>query len=448
MRKQDRIAYLNARLVDPASGLDEMGALLTEGDQIVDLGPNLFKKGAPSVDQRVDCQGHVLAPGLIDARVHCPDIGMSLEQDNTAGQKDGVTSIGHAALSGGITSIIQLPDTDPVTDSPTIVDSVWRRRQSVKGPALYVIAAATRGLQGEEITEIGLLSEAGAVAFGDSKRAISSPKLMRRLLSYGSAHEALIVQPALEPELGWGGVMNSGELATRLGLSGSPGVAETLAIERDCRLLDSMGPAISSDGRGLHFSLVSTSGAIEALATAKANGLKVTADTAPHYFLLNELSVLDYRTFAKVMPPLRHENDRLAVVEALKNGVIDMVVSDHSPQDQDSKRLPFAQAEFGVTGLETLLAGVLNLYQSEVLSLLEALALVTCNPARRFRLPAGQLAPGAPADLVLIDLDHAFVVKEDELTGKSKNTAFGGLMLQGRALRTVRAGECLYKRVK
>ena len=430
MNQEGRIAYLNARLLDPASGLDETGALLVEDGRIADFGAHLFRTGAPSVSEVVDCKGMVLAPGLIDARVQLREPG--------AEHKETIETGAQAAAAGGVTAMLCLPNTDPPVDDVSVVEFIARRSRELKRSKVYSYAALTKGLKGEEITEIGLLSEAGAVAFTDSDRALSNAKVMKRAMSYAQTFDALIVQHPLEETLSRGGVMNAGELATRLGLSGVPTVAETIQVERDLRLLEATG------GR-LHFAHVTAPAALKAIAEAKKRGLDVTCDAAPHYFTLNENAVGDYRSFAKVMPPLRSEADRQALVEAIADGVVDLVASDHSPHDQDSKRLPYEQAEFGVIGLQTLLPMTLELYHNGHLSLLQAMALVTSKPAERFRVPGGRLKRGAAADLVLFDPDKPWTVREEDMLSKSKNTAFGDRPVQGQVLRTVVDGRPLYR---
>ncbi|NMM44144.1 dihydroorotase [Rhodospirillaceae bacterium KN72] len=424
-----RIAYLNARLLDPETGLDTIGALLVEDGRIADFGSHLFKTGAPSVNEVVDCRGHCLAPGLIDIRVQLREPGEE--------HKETIASASLAASHGGITTLVQLPNTQPVIDDVSVLEFVARRSRELKGTKVFSYGALTKGLQGEEISEIGLLTEAGAVAFTDGERALTDAKVMRRAMSYARTFDAMIVQHPEEPSLAKNGVMNSGELAAKLGLSGIPSVAEVIMIERDLRLLETVG------GR-FHFAHVTTAAGIEAIRKAKAAGMDVSCDTAPHYFALNELAIGDYRSFAKVSPPLRSEEDRQAVVAGLADGTIDIVASDHAPHDQDSKRLPFDEAAFGVAGLETLLPLVLSLYHNGHMSLIDALSLVTIHPAKRFRLTGGRLKRGAPADLVLFDPDLAWRVDEDALHSKSKNSAFGGRPVQGKVLRTMVDGRPLF----
>ena len=424
-----RTAYINARLIDPASGLDAPGALLAEDGRIADVGAGLFADGAPDGVETVDCGGMVLAPGLVDIRVQLRDPGHEHMED--------IRSAGLAAAAGGVTTMVCLPNTDPVIDNVAVVEFVARRAREVKLAKIHCYAALTRGMEGAELTEFGLLSEAGAVAFTDAETTIANAKTMQRALSYASTFGQIIVQHPEEPALCEGGDMNSGEIASRLGLSGLPAVAEVMVIERDLRLVEATG--------GLwHAAHISTAAGVEAIRQAKKRGLNVTCDTAPHYFALNEVAVGDYRTFAKVRPPLRGEDDRQAIVEGLADGTIDAIASDHSPHDQDSKRLPFAQAAFGIIGLETLLPLTLELYHNKHLSLIEALALVTAKPADLLRLKAGRLAKGAQADLLLIDPDRPWKIDESRFRSKSKNSPFDGRPVQGHALRTVVDGRAIF----
>lgn len=428
--REGRTAYLNARLIDPASGLDEPGALLVEDERIADFGAHLFRGGAPSVGEAIDCKGLCLAPGLIDMRVQLREPGEE--------HKETIASASRAALAGGVTAMVALPNTAPVLDDVPVLEFIARRARELQEVKVYSYGALTKGLAGVELTEIGLLSQAGCVAFTDADRAVANAKVMKRALDYARGFDALIVQHPEEPALAAGGMVTSGELASRLGLPGIPPQAEVIQIERDLRLLEMTG------GR-LHFSRVSTLDGIAAIRAARKRGLAVTCDTAPHYFALNETSIGEYRSFAKVSPPLRGETDRQAVVEGLKDGTIDALASDHAPQDQDSKRLPFAQAEFGVIGVETLLPLLLELAHNGHMTLPAALALATSRPADLLRLPGGRLRKGAPADLVLFDPDLPWVIDEDALLSKSKNSAFGGRPVQGKARMTVVDGKPLFR---
>ncbi len=429
-RTAARTAYLNARLLDPATGLDQPGALLTEGGRIADFGPSLFAGGVPEGIETVDLGGQCLAPGLVDMRVLIGEPGEEA--------KETIKSASRAAAAGGITAMALLPNTDPVLDEVAGLEFIARRAREVKLVKVFAYAAATRGTNGAEITEMGLLARAGAVAFTDGVKAIASAKAMRRALAYARTFDKPVMQHPEEPSLAAGGMMNAGERATRLGLVGIPREAEIIMIERDLRLLELTG------GR-LHIAHVSTGESVELIRRAKARGLRVTCDTAPHYFALTETDVGEYRTFAKVSPPLRGEMDRRAVVEGLADGTIDAIASDHAPQDQDRKRLPFAQAAFGVIGLETLFPLTLELVHKGALPLLKALACVTVRPAGILGLPLGRIARGAPADLVAFDLETPWRIDVARFRSKSKNSPFEDRPVQGRPLRTIVDGRTVWR---
>jgi len=432
------VAYVNVRLIDPASGLDVVcdhtGGLLSDGETISAYGPGIFASGVPAGAEVIDGKGAILCPGLVDMRVQMREPGEA--------HKESVKSAGKAAVAGGITSMVALPNTDPVLDEEAAIEFIARRARQIGLAKVYAYGAATKGTLGKELSEMGLLNRAGAVAFTDGTKAIANVQTMRRALQYAATFGFLIIQHPEEPGLS-GGVMNAGEQASRLGLSGIPREAEIIMLERDIRLVEMTG------GR-YHAAHISTSDSVEIIRRAKAKGLDVTCDTAPPYFALNELAVGDYRTFAKLSPPLRAESDRLAIVEGLQDGTIDAIASDHSPQDTDAKRLPFAQAAFGGTGLETLLPLTLELVHNGHLDLLGALRLLTCAPADLLNLTdnhghrAGRLTVGGAADLVLITLDRPWKFVAQQSLSKSKNSPFDGRLLQGHAVRTVVDGRTVH----
>ncbi|HMA49881.1 MAG TPA: dihydroorotase, partial [Magnetospirillaceae bacterium] len=378
--------------------------------------------------QVVDCKGACLAPGLVDMRVQLREPGEE--------HKETLASAGAAAVAGGVTTMVCLPNTDPCIDDIAAVEFVARIARKNGLAKVYPYAAATKALEGKELAEIGMLAEAGALAFTDGTKAIANPLMMRRALSYAATFGLMIVQHPEEPALA-GGVMNEGELSTRLGLSGISNVAEAIMLERDIRL-------VAATGGRYHAAHISTAEGVDLIRQAKKRGLKITCDTAPPYFALNELAVGDYRTFAKLSPPLRSEDDRLAVVKGLADGTIDAIASDHAPQDQDSKRLPFAQAEFGGVGLETLLQISLELFHNEQMPLLQVIDRLTLSPARLLGLKAGTLSVGAPADLVIFNPDRIGKVDPAKFRSKSKNTPFDGRPVQGRILRTVVDGRSVF----
>ncbi|MFT5487047.1 MAG: dihydroorotase [Paracoccaceae bacterium] len=418
-------AYVNARLLDPASGLDQTGTVLIDGNKIIDIGPHLFPNGPPANVQVIDCKGYCLAPGLIDMRVHLPEPGGE--------HKESFETASAAAAAGGVTSLICLPDTDPAIDNISVIEFIARRARETNVVKIYAYGAITRGLEGTELTEFGILSEAGALAFTDATRGISDTLVMRRALSYAATFDLLIVQHPEEPKLARNGQMTEGEMSTRLGLAGIPAIAEVMMLERDLRLVELTGARY-------HAAHVTTAAAIDVIRAAKVRGLPVTCDTAPHYFTLTDAATAEYRTFAKVSPPLRCEEDRLAVIEGLRDGTIDVIASDHRPQDQDSKRLPFVQAEPGIVGLETLLPLTLALHRDADISLLDLMRRLTSAPGDLLRMKEGRLAPGLPADMVIFDPDHDWTVEATELKSRSKNTPFDQMPVQGKAMCTIVGG--------
>lgn len=421
-----RTAYINARLFDPANGLDETGTLLIEDGKIADLGASLLSGGLPQDVETIDCGGKLLTPGLIDMRVFTGEPGT--EYRETLG------SASQSAAAGGVTTIIVMPNTDPVIDDVALVDFVERRARDTAIVNVHPMGALTRGCAGEQMTEIGLLKDAGAVAFTDGDRPLADPLVMRRALSYAHFFDALIVQHAEDRALAAGGVMNEGELASRLGLSGRPSAAETIMIERDLRLVELTGARY-------HVAQVTCKASVDVIRRAKQNGLPVTCGVSAPHLTLNENDVASYRSFMKLSPPLRHEDDRLAVVEGVADGTIDVIVSGHDPQDPETKRLPFAQAAFGAVGLETLLPATLSLVHAGTLSLERAIEALTSGPASLLGLTSGCLTKGAPADLTLIDMNVPWVLDPEKLKSKSKNTPYDERRLQGRAIRTIVGGK-------
>jgi dihydroorotase len=422
-------AYRNVRLLDPESGRDETGDLLVENGKIAEIGPGLFAQETPEGVQAIDCTGLCLAPGLIDIRVQLREPGEE--------HKETMETMSLAAAAGGVTTILCLPNTQPVIDNVSVLELVARRAREIGRVNIFAYGAITRGLKGACLTEMGMLAQAGARAFTDGTAAVADSEVMRRAISYARTFDLLIIQRPQDPALAKGGAMNEGEVATRLGLPGIPAAAEVILLERDLRLVEYVG------GR-YHAGPLSTAAAIEAIRRAKDKGLAVSCDTAPHYFTLNETTVGDYRTFAKVSPPLRNEADRQAVIEGLRDGVIDAISSDHAPHDQDSKRVPFEQAEAGIIGLETLLPLSLDLHHNGRVPLLDLLRPLTLRPAEILGLPTGRLKKGAPADLVLFDLDHAWHIEVDRFRSKSKNSPFDDRPVQGQVVRTVVGGRTAF----
>lgn len=416
----------NVRLIDPAAGLDQPGGLLVRGGKIADIGAGIAPPdGLPTIDG----EGAVLCPGLVDMRAEVGEPGGE--------HRETIATAAAAAAAGGITTLAVLPNTQPVIDDPALVRLLRALGEETGGVTVLPYAAATKGCRGEEMAEIGLLHEAGAVAFTDGSRAIGSARMMRLILSYASGFGARVVQHPEDPSLAEGGAATMGELATRLGLPGIPEAAEAIIVARDIRLAQLTGGAV-------HFAHVSTGEALALIRRAKSDGLNVTCDTAPPYFDLNETAIGNFRTFAKLSPPLRREEDRQAVVAGLADGTIDAIASDHQPRDADDKRLPFAQAAAGGTGLATLLAVTLAQVHGGKLALSEAVALLTTRPARLLGCAAGTLAKGAAADLCLFDPERAWQVIAGAMPGKAQNTPFDGRALEGRVLGTWKAGRRVF----
>jgi dihydroorotase len=402
------------------------GDLLVRDGRIADFGQNI---GRPDGVELVEAEGAILAPGLVDMRASLGEPGYEYRET--------FDSAARAAAAGGITTIAVLPDTLPAIDDPALVRFVAARGEELGSVTLLPYAAATRGCAGAELAEYGLLKAAGAVAFTDGRKTIASSRLMRRALSYASAFDARIVQHPEDVELAEGGAATEGARATIMGLPGIPVAAEAICVARDLRLAELTGGAI-------HFAHVTTGEACDLIRRAKDRGIAVTCDTAPPYFDLNETAIGDFRTYAKFSPPLRAEADRRAVLAALADGTIDAVASDHQPRDADDKRLPFAEASAGGAGLATLLAVTLAQVKAEVLTMGQALALLTEKPAKWLGIEAGVLRRGAPADLCLFHPDQSWRVEAGKLPGKAQNTPFDGRALEGKILGTWKAGRRVF----
>ena len=418
--------FTGVRLIDPASGLDQPGELLIRDGRIADLGSGL---GRPDGVVTVDGAGAVLCPGLVDMRAALGEPAFEYRET--------IASAAEAAAAGGITTLAALPDTVPAIDDAALVHLLVARGQETGSLDILPYGAVTRGCRGEEMAEFGLLREAGAVAFTDGARAIGTARLMALALSYARGFGCRIVQHPEEPSLAAGGAATRGELATRLGLPAIPAEAEAIMVARDIGLAKLTGGAV-------HFAHVSTAEALELIRRAKNDGLSVTCDTAPPYFDLNESAIGNFRTYAKLSPPLRAEADRVAVAAALADGTIDAVASDHQPRDADDKRLPFAQAAAGGSGLVTLLAVTLAQVHGGGLGLATAVALLTLSPARLLGSAAGTLTRGALADLCLFDPERSWRVEAGVLPGKAQNTPFDGRGLEGRVLGTWKAGRRVF----
>jgi dihydroorotase len=426
------ILLTNARIIDPSRDLDLQGDLLIADGVIRDAKRGIGAAGVPEGTEVLDCRGKVAAPGLVDMRAFVGEPG--------AEYRETFASASQAAAAGGVTTIVSRPDTSPAIDEPAMVDFVLRRARDTAIVHVHPMAALTRGIKGCEMTEIGLLKAAGAVAFTDGAKSVTNAQVMRHALVYARDFDALIVHFTEDPDLVGEGVMNEGEFAARLGLVGVPKAAETVVLERDLRLV------ALAQGR-YHAASITCADSLEVLRRAKNAGLMVTAAASINHLTLNEIDVGSYRTFCKLAPPLRAETDRVALVEALASGLIDAVMSDHDPQDVETKRLPFAEAAPGAIGIETMLAASLRLVHSGDIVLPVLLKAMSTRPAELLGLPGGTLRPGSPADVVVFDPDAPWVLDRDELKSKCKNTPFDEARLQGRVTRTIVAGRTVYEYV-
>jgi dihydroorotase len=421
------LLFRQARLLDPANRLDAARDLLAVDGRIAAVGGTLAPPNGATV---IEANGLCLAPGLVDMRTQLREPGAEHEET--------LATAAFAAVAGGVTTIACLANTNPIVEEASLAAFIARKARQIRLAKIYPYAAMTRGRAGVQLTEMGLLDEEGVVGFTDAPNPVASALVMRRALSYAQTFNQLILSHPEEPSLTQGGAMNEGEIATRLGLPGIPATAELIMVERDILLAE------LTRGR-LHVGPLSTAASIEVVRQAKRRGVRVTADTAPHYFSLNETAVGEYRTFAKVSPPLRNESDRRAVIAGLADGTIDAIASDHSPHDPDSKRLPFIQASFGIVGLETLLPLSLELYHQGHIKLPRLIELITSGPADIIRRPAGTLSPGAAADLVLFDLDRPHRIDTKAFHAKSKNSPFDGRPVQGSVVATYVDGRAVFQ---
>ncbi len=424
------IAFLNARLIDPAALRESRGGALIVDGRIAALGGGVTRETVPAEAQFVDCEGDVVAPGLIDMRAFIGEPG--------AEHRETIASASAAAAAGGVTTIVARPDTNPPVDDPAVVDFILHRARATAKVRILPCAALTKGLEGREIAEIGLLAEAGAVAFSDGPRSVANAQTMRRALTYARDFGVLVMHACEDRNLSGDGVMAEGERASRLGLPGIPREAETIMLDRDLRL-------VALTGARYHAAIVSNRLSLEAIARARQGGLAVSCGVSINHLTLNEIDVGDYRTFLKLNPPLRAEDERLALVEALNAGLIDVIVSDHDPQDVETKRLPFAEAAAGAIGLETMLAASLRLVAAGHIALPRLLRAMSSRPAEILGLPGGRLEVGAPADLVRFDPEAPFVLDPATLHSRCRNTPFDEARLEGRVKMTLVAGRIAHE---
>jgi dihydroorotase len=424
------LALVNARLIDPVAQRELTGGVLVVDGLIREAGAAVVLANLPAHAQIIDCGGDCVAPGLIDMRAFIGEPG--------AEHRETIATATLAAAAGGVTTILARPDTNPPIDEPAVVDFLLRRARDTGRVRVLPSAALTAGLKGTEIAEIGLLQQAGAVAFSDGAQSIRSARVLRRVMQYARDFDALVMHYPEDPDLAAEGVMNEGEFATRLGLAGIPREAEAIMLDRDIRL-------VNMTGARYHAALVTTALSLDIIAKAKADGLPVTCSTSINHLTLNENDIGDYRTFLRLAPPLRGEDERRALVAGLASGVIDAIVSDHDPQDVETKRLPFAEAEVGAIGLETMLAAGLRLVHAGEIPLARLIAAMTIRPAEILRLPQGRLTAGAPADLIRFDPEEPFVVDPAKLHSRCKNTPFDEARMEGKVKLTLVAGEVVYE---
>ncbi|RPF91429.1 MAG: dihydroorotase [Rhodobacteraceae bacterium TMED160] len=411
----------NAKVIDPLT------ETISDGEVMFEDGIIIPKETA---DETIDCQGQYVSPGLIDLGVKVGEPGER--------HKESYKSAGASAAAGGVTTIVTRPDTIPAIDTPEVLEFIRRRAQEVCPVNVFHMVALTKERAGREMTEIGFLKDAGAIAFTDFNNVVKNSKILSRALSYAKSLDALVIGHPQDPDLSEESSATSGKFASLRGLPSVTPLAERMALDRDMALVELTGVQY-------HFDQITTARSIPALERAKRNGHKVTAGTSIHHLTLNELDVADYRSFFKLNPPLRSENDRMAIIDAVNSGVIDIVSSFHTPQDEESKRLPFETAAAGAVGLETLLPASLQLFHSQSVSLGKLIRTMTLNPAILLNLPSGRITPGAPADLIIFDADTPFILDRETLKSKSKNTPYDGQKLQGKVRRTIVSGKTIFE---
>ncbi|MEP3783408.1 dihydroorotase [Ascidiaceihabitans sp.] len=420
--------FTNAKLIDPEATTETFGALLIKDGHI----HTVFDDPAPSVpsDVVVDCAGKYLAPGIVDMGVKVCEPGER--------HKESYRTAGLAAAAGGVTTMITRPDTDPAIDNPETLEFVIRRAREMAPVHVHPMAALTKGRLGREMTEIGFLMDAGAIAFTDCDAVVTDTKVLSRAMTYARSLGALVICHPQEPILSAGAAATSGKFASLRGLPAVSPMAERMGLDRDIAMIEMTGARYHADQ-------ITTARALPALERAKANGLDITAGTSIHHLTLNALDVADYRTFFKLKPPLRDEDDRFAIGEAVASGLIDIISSMHTPQDEESKRLPFEEAASGAVALETFLPAAMRLVHSGAIALPVLWRAMSLNPAKRLGLASGRLAKDAPADLVMFDAHAPFLMDRTTLRSKSRNTPFDGARMQGKVLATYVDGTEIFK---
>ncbi len=422
-----KILLKGGRVIDPSQGLDQVLDVLLEDGQISILGQGLSTQGA----KVIDCQGLLVTPGLIDMHVHLREPGEEWKETIASGTK--------AAAAGGFTAVACMPNTKPPNDEAEVTRYILEKAQKEAATRVYPIACITKGQKGEVLTEFGELKQAGAVALSDDGRPVPEAAVMRLALEYAKNFDLPIISHAEELSLSEGGQVNEGLASATLGMKGIPAEGEAVAIFREVMLARLTGTPV-------HIAHVSTKLGVEIIRKAKKEGLPVTAETAPHYFTLTEEATFGYNTYAKVNPPLRSAEDRAAVLEALADGTLDVIATDHAPHSDLEKEIEFELAAFGLIGLETALPLTLKLVSEGVISLFRAIELLSTNPARILRIPGGTLKPGSPADVTIIDPERKWVVTKEDLHSKGKNSPFLGWEMSGQAVFTIVGGEIVFSR--
>ena len=422
--------FINARIIDPSQDIDEMGGLIVDNNgKIKALGKSVKKENIPTKIEKIDLKGKILIPGIVDMKVFIGEPGFEY--------KENFRSLSNAALSGGVTSVVSMPNTSPVIDNVSMVDFILRRGRDKSGINIFPSATLTRNMEGKLMTEFGLLSKKGIIGFTDATKTIQNSEIMSRIMNYASDLDVLVMQHPEDQELSKGRCISEGEISTRLGLQGIPDIAEKIIIERDLSLLEEYPCRY-------HISQLSSAKSVDVIKKYKKQGLNFSVGVSINNLSLNENDIGDFKTFMKVSPPLRKEADRKALIQGIKEGLIDVIVSDHKPEDEESKRLPFAQAAEGSIGIETLLSLALELYHNESLSLKKIIETITCNPAKILKINKGTLKKGSDADLCIFDLNEPWKVDVSRLKSKSKNAAIENRKLQGKVLMTYLKGESVF----
>jgi len=421
---------LNARIVDPKNNLDEIGGIIIDSKGLIKaVGKKVTNGNIPSNADTLDLKKQMIIPGIVDMRVFVGEPGFEY--------KENFRTLSNAALSGGVTSVVSMPNTSPVIDNVSMVDFLKRRGRDKSRINIFPAACLTKNIEGKQMTEFGLLKRKGIVAFTDGVKTVQDPQVMSRIMNFAVQSKSLIMQHAEDNILSHGGLINEGEVSTRLGLKGIPSLAEKIIVERDLSILEEYNCKY-------HISQISSAKTVDVIKRAKKEGKKFTVGVSINNLCLNEKNIGDFKTFLKLSPPLRTESDRLALIKGIDEGIIDVIVSDHKPEDEESKRLTFAQATTGATGVETLLPLSLELYHNKLINLKRLISALTCNPAKILGLDKGSLKKGSDADLCVLDINKSWTVSKNKLKSKSKNTPIEDRKLRGQVIKTFVKGELSY----